>query len=184
MLHFAPEKALAPYFRSVLHDGYEPVDIAPQFYPWEQVRRFDLTTDAAKLPSRYYDGVLHSHVMEHIPCDVTAVLFHLNRALKPDGLHLFSIPILTGKTYAANFGTIDADTATREFGQHDHVRRFGSEDIERTLGMIFDLPVEYDIEGIYGKEALDAANVPKYARRGWSPHTVLAMRKDQFLLRD
>jgi phosphoglycolate phosphatase len=182
MLHLAPEKALAPYFRSILGDGYDPVDIDPRRYPWEQVRQLDLVTDSPKLPSLTYDIVLHSHVMEHIPCNVTAVLFHLHRALKEDGHHVFSIPMRVGATYAADFGPLSPDKARHEFGQHDHVRRFGSEDVDRTLGMIFPLPDRYDIEAEYGADVLTEANVPEYAWRGWSPHTVMDFRKDEFLL--
>jgi phosphoglycolate phosphatase len=182
MLHLAPEKALAPHLRSILADGYDPVDVDPGRYRWEKVRRLDLVHDAANLPSLSYDIVLHSHVMEHIPCNVTAVLFHLHRALKEDGFHVFSIPILNGRTYAADFGKLSPDKARHEFGQHDHVRRFGSEDIERTLGMIFPLSESYDIEATFGADVLTEANVPEYARSGWTPHTVLAMRKHDFLL--
>ncbi|HEY5890663.1 MAG TPA: hypothetical protein VIW94_08195 [Acidimicrobiia bacterium] len=183
MLHLAPEIRLAQYFRSVLGAGYHPVDIAPERYPWEVVRRFDLATDAESLATRSYDIILHSHVMEHIRCNVTAALFHLHRALTTDGYHIFCIPIYPG-TYAADFGDISRDRATKEFGQHDHVRRFGSDDLQFTLGMIFKLPLLYDLTHQVPAEDLDACNIPNYARKGWSVHSVLVMRKDDIRLYD
>ena len=165
MLHLAPEIRLAQYFRSVLGAGYHPVDIAPERYPWEVVRRFDLATDAESLATRSYDIILHSHVMEHIRCNVTAALFHLHRALTADGYHIFCIPIYPG-TYAADFGDISRDRATKEFGQHDHVRRFGSDDLQFTLGMIFQIPLLYDLSDQVSAEDLDACNIPHYAAQG------------------
>lgn len=181
LLHLAPEKHLAKIFRDVLGAGYDPVDLSPSRYPWEEVRRFDLTTDLGQLETASYDVIVHSHVMEHVPCNVTAVLYHLHRALAPDGVQVFCIPVLPG-TYAEDLGELTADHARKEFGQHDHVRRFGSEDLQRTLGMIFDWPETYDLELRFPAEVLDQCNIPDYARRGWHPHSVLAMHKDDLKL--
>ena len=181
MLHLAPEKGLSGRFRSILGVGYDPVDISPRRYPWEQVRRFDLTTDAEMLEDESYDVVLHMHVMEHIRCDVTAVLFHLHRALKNGGYHIFCIPVIRG-TYASDFGEMSREEATRKFGQHNHVRRFGADDLEMTLGMVFRLPPEYDLTAEYDSSLLDSFNIPPYARTGWSPHNVLVMRKGDIKL--
>jgi phosphoglycolate phosphatase len=181
MLHVAPENHLAQNFRSILGAGYDPVDISPGRYQWESVRPFDLATDAETLKSRSYDVILHSHVMEHIRCNVTAVLYHLHRALKRGGYHVFCIPILPG-TYAADLGNVTAETARREFGQHDHVRRFGADDLAFTLGMIFNLPPNYDLTGQFEPAQLDACNIPVYARTGWSPHSVVVMRKNDIRL--
>jgi phosphoglycolate phosphatase len=121
------------------------------------------------------------HVMEHIPCDVTAVLFHLHRALKNDGYHIFCIPVITG-TYASDFGELSREQAQRKFGHHDHVRRFGADDLEMTLGMVFRLPPEYDLTAEYDSSLLDSFNIPPYARTGWSPHNVLVKRKGDIKL--
>jgi len=70
VLHFAPERAFAERFHSIWGDGYEPVDIEPANFPFvPNIRRVDLVEQAATLPSGRYDAVIHSHVMEHIPCD-------------------------------------------------------------------------------------------------------------------
>jgi phosphoglycolate phosphatase len=124
VLHVAPEKALAPRIRDIVGDGYEPVDIAPEDYPHVPgIRRFDLASDAAELPSGHYDLIIHSHVMEHVRCNVTALLFHLTRALKDGGSQVCCIPVTRDQTYEEDLSELDAADATRRFGQHDHVRR-------------------------------------------------------------
>lgn len=184
ILHIAPERSLAAYLTARVGsgDGYDAVDINPKRYSFANARKLDLVTDAEGLPSEYYDLILHVHVIEHLPCDDTSVLFHLHRALKPTGLHLCSIPILKGR-YAAEFTPMSPERALKEFGHKEHVRRFGRDDIHRTLGMIFELPAEYDLETEFDVATLDRFNVPAFARKGWSPHTVLAWRKDQIKLR-
>ena len=99
VLHVAPDKQLAPYFTSVCNAGYDPVDLHPRHYAnsiGRSVRRLDLCREATSLPDETYDLVIHSHVVEHIPCNVTLVLQHLQRAVKRGGVHLFAIPVLTG----------------------------------------------------------------------------------------
>ena len=50
-LHLAPEMALAPRLRTLLGDGYDPVDIAPELFPHAPgIRHFDLVRDAPSLP--------------------------------------------------------------------------------------------------------------------------------------
>jgi hypothetical protein len=51
MLHLAPEKNLSSQFRARLGAGYDPIDLSPERYPWEEVRRFDLATEVESLPS-------------------------------------------------------------------------------------------------------------------------------------
>lgn len=182
MLHFAPERQLASKFRSVLGDDYHPVDYSPELFPFEKLEKFDLTSDTEGLASESYDVILHSHVMEHIPCNYTAVLYHLHRALKKDGLHIFCIPITDNAHYAADFGPITPEYALKHFGQGDHVRRFGALDIQKTLGMVFNLPAEYDLNDVVPLELLERHNIPDYARRGWTPNSVMVMRKGDLKL--
>jgi predicted SAM-dependent methyltransferase len=184
ILHIAPERSLSAFLAKKVGSGggYDAVDLTPERYEFANARKLDLVADAEALPSAHYDLILHVHVMEHLPCDVTAVLFHLHRALKPTGLHLCSIPILKGR-YASDFARMSSERAVREFGHKEHVRRFGAADIHKTLGMVFNLPKEYNLETQFEVPVLKRFNVPKYARRGWSAHTVLAFRKDDLKLR-
>lgn len=181
MLHLAPERGLSPMFRQILGDGYDPVDIDPSEYPWIDARYFDVTSDAATLESESYDIVMHSHVMEHVRCNVTAALFHLHRALRPDGFHIFGIPIVDGP-YEESLERLPRDEATVRFGQHDHVRRFGIDHLADTLGMIFKLPDHYNLETEFDRSTLDLYNIPRYARSGWHQHNIIVLRKNDIKL--
>lgn len=184
VLHIAPERALAPRLAALHGEGYEPVDLQPEDYDHVPgIRRFDLVGDAAALPSRRYDLILHSHVMEHVPGNVSAILFHLHRALADDGTHLCCIPVMRNRSYAEDLGPIDPAEAEARFGQNDHVRRFGANDIQRTLGMIFALPETYDLVSRFGSDLLTRHAIPEIAWRGWSAQSVLALAKRDLLLR-
>jgi phosphoglycolate phosphatase len=81
--------------------------------------------------------------MEHIPCDITSVLWHLHRATKKTGYHIFCVPVLPGY-YAEDLGDLTSEERTKRFGQFDHVRRFGDKDFDKHLGKVFHLkPYDY-----------------------------------------
>jgi phosphoglycolate phosphatase len=183
MLHIAPERAFAERLSRLLGDGYEPVDIDPAAFPFAPgIRRLDLC-EAADLPSARYDVILHSHVMEHVPCNLTAVLFHLHRALNAGGKQICCIPFARSQYSAEELGPLDPQEALERFGQEDHVRRFGGEDVGRTIGMIFQLPETYDLTEKFDSKLLQNHNIPERLWRGWSPNSVLAIAKDELLLR-
>jgi phosphoglycolate phosphatase len=183
VLHIAPERALAPRLRAILGDNYEPVDIDPAAYAHVPgVRKMDLCADAPKLPSKAYDLILHSHVMEHVQCNVTAVLAHLHRALREDGFQVCCIPFRREQHSAEDLGPLSAEEAERRFGQDDHVRTFGALDVPQTLGMIFALPDRYDLADQFGPDLLDRHAIPDIARTGWTAHSVLALGKSDLLL--
>lgn len=183
VLHFAPERAIAPRLAAILGDGYEPADFDPSGFPdLPGIRRLDLVADAAGLPSRRYDLVIHSHVMEHVRGNMTAVLYHLHRALKPGGRQLCSIPIARDGHYAEDLSPLAEADATARFGQSDHVRRFAAADLQRTLGMIFRLPATYDLHDEFDAATLDRCGLHPAMRLGWSPSSVLVLEKGDLLL--
>jgi phosphoglycolate phosphatase len=183
VMHLAPELGLYSYLSNIPDVQYEAYDLSPQNFGALNVRRLDLVTGLAGLPSRSYDVIIHSHVMEHIPCNVTAVLFHLNRLLKDDGEQLCVIPFVRGN-YGEFLGPMEEAERVRLYGQRDHVRRFGVEDMQTTVGMIFRLPAGYDLEEMFGAELLDSHNIPRAARRGFTGHTVLRLKRSDMILRD
>ena len=183
-LHIAPEAAIAPRLHAILGDGYEPVDIAPDQYSFAPgIRHFDLVADAPALPSGAYDLILHSHVMEHVRGNVTAVLFHLHRALKPGGKQICCIPVIRECHYAEDLGPLARDDAVQRFGQDDHVRIFGARDLQATLGMIFTLPESYDLLRDHDPDLLARHGIPEVAWSGWSANSVLMLGKEDLLLR-
>jgi phosphoglycolate phosphatase len=184
VLHVAPEEALAPRIRDIVGAGYEPVDISPEDYPHVPgIRKFDLSSDAAELPSRHYDLIIHSHVMEHVRCNITALLFHLTRALKDDGSQVCCIPVMRDQTYEEDLSELNSADATQRFGQHDHVRRFGALDLEMTLGMLFRLPRRYDLLEHFTEAQLIEHRIPRSSWMNWSPNSVLVLGRTDLLLK-
>ena len=121
IMHLAPEAGMS---RKLIDAGaiYEAYDINPSLYRHCKVNYMDLL-DCERLPSRRYDLIIHSHVIEHVPCNITAVLFHLHRALKDCGTHIFAIPI-HGGSYVEDLGPMGEEERMRRFNQSDHVRKF------------------------------------------------------------
>lgn len=182
ILHFAPERSLAEWIKTTNPGHYDMVDIAPERYKHSDVRRFDATTDCETLPDNHYDLIIHNHVLEHIPCNIAYMLFHLSRALKPDGFHVFSIPIMKGH-YAEDFAPLTREEATERFGQFDHLRRFSRDDIHLHLAKLMNIDLEYSLYKTHDAETLDAANIPEHERTGLKGSTIFVTKKSDYLLR-
>lgn len=184
ILHLAPEEGLYGRLKALTTPGhYVCADFDPKRYRSfaKDIVAIDLT-DLDRQPSDVYDLIVHSHVMEHIPCNIAYTLFHLHRMLKAGGQQLCVIPFLPGK-YDECFQDISIEERVRRFGQHNHVRRFGTDDIDRHLGAIVTLPGEFDAVARFGEERLRQANIPEQAWRGFTVHTVLQLHKNDFKLR-
>lgn len=179
VLHFAPERGIYEAITKRVHKkNYTVADIKPKRYPFvENMIKFDLCRDLDQLPSNHYDLILHSHVLEHVPCDYSNILRHLHRALHPDGWHVCVIPFMPG-VYDESFEVNDKQEAVRRFGQADHVRRFGVDNIETTLGRVIRIPEKYDATEFFSKEKLTQHNIPKRCWFGLTSGTILALRKE------
>ena len=181
VLHFAPEAGLTRWLGTRGMMQYDAFDLEPQRYRHTAVKKFDLTKDASSLPSDYYHLIIHSHVMEHVPCNLAYVFYFLHRALRSGGLHVFCIPFSSGY-YDECFGPLSKDEAVRRFGQDDHVRKFGRNDIERHVGSFLRLPAGYSLYDYCSAEKLDACNIPESERKGWNASTILVLRRNDYLL--
>jgi ubiquinone/menaquinone biosynthesis C-methylase UbiE len=113
VLHFAPEKGLYDVILKVVDVGdYKTTDIEPGMFPFaKNIVKFDMCSDVEALPDNHFDLILHSHVFEHIKCNIAYVLFHLHRSLKEDGWHICVIPFLGG-SYEEHFANISEAEAT------------------------------------------------------------------------
>jgi SAM-dependent methyltransferase len=88
-----------------------------------------------------FDGVIASHVLEHIPDDRSAML-ELFRVLRPGGWALLLVPITADRTLEDPA----VQTPRRRFevfGQLDHVRRYGPDFLRRLEDVGFDVSAEY-----------------------------------------
>lgn len=182
VLHIAPEKGIYDALSKLTSEGnYVTADLEPKRYAFaKDCREIDLCELDAE-PSFQYDLILHSHVLEHIPCNIAYTLFHLHRMLKPDGTHLFIAPFMSGR-YEESFAVLDNAERTRRFGQWDHVRRFGRDDVSSHLGKILDIPEAFDATCDFPTAELIKFNVPENHWRGFHIGTVLALKRNDMKL--
>lgn len=176
ILHIAPDVSVARKLKAVHGSGYLAADFNPKLFPQDlEVTKIDLTKDVFSLPSRKYDLIIHSHVLEHLPCEITPVLFHLHRALKRTGIQVICVPFDEGKT-SADFNIMSGREREERFGQRDHMRRFGVDDLNLNLGMVFQLS-PFDPTKIYTQKQLEEANI----KTDWSglptSNTIFLQRK-------
>lgn len=183
VLHLGPEKGLAKFLENhVGNDNYTAADFAPEpFRRYCDCKFIDLC-DMESWEDNSFDLIVHSHVMEHTPCNIAYSLFHLDRILKPNGLQLCIIPFLPGR-WDECFQDISDEERTERFGQFDHVRRFGTEDINSHLGKIVKLPKGFDATLDFDEETLRKYNIPESQWRGFHPGTILHLKKGDYLLR-
>lgn len=180
VLHFAPELGLAKKFVSLSGDDYHAADLDVDRYKssFVTVRKIDLCTDLGAIPDASYDLILHSHVLEHLPCNVTDVLRALDRILAPGGLHVLSVPIRgehTKEDLSPNL--TDAERLAR-FGQEDHFRIFGAVDLPALLAEVWgEGPHLIEPIHLFERDALRRAAIPTVAWRGVSGHALFHYRK-------
>jgi predicted SAM-dependent methyltransferase len=126
VLHFAPEKILTMLFRSFKNVDYLSADIAPG----KAMVVADITQTSFE--DNAFDVIFCSHVLEHVPDDAKAMR-ELYRILAPDGFAILQVPVKTSwngkpvdKTYE-DFSITDPKEREKAFGQHDHVRIYGTD---------------------------------------------------------
>lgn len=181
ILHLAPEKGMYERLSALCGPNYVTADMHPRGFPFaKDMRGIDLC-DLEDWPAEDFDIILHAHVLEHVQCNFAYTLFHLHRMLKPDGVHLCVIPFLSGR-YDETYQDIGDAERDRRFGQFDHVRRFGVDDIPMHLGKVVRVPDEFDATKEFGEEVLLAANIPPSHWTGFHIGTVLRLKKRDYLL--
>ena len=130
ILHFAPEPGLIRMLSGLEGVEYVPADLVPD----KGQERVD-ATDIHLAPT--FDGVITSHVLEHIPDDAKAIS-EMFRILRPGGWALVIVPVAEAleRTYENDAVTTSWGRHTH-FGQHDHVRVYGRDFPARLRGAGF-----------------------------------------------
>ncbi|QGM97583.1 hypothetical protein [Methylocystis parvus] len=180
VLNLAPEPFMLCSKSRLFEGGYHAADYDPAlFAKWgKPVMPLDLCSDLNNLPPGYYDVIMHNHVLEHVPCEVTTVLRGLNRAIIHGGYHLFSVPI---KSNAITVEDLSSELTSAErlaaFGQEDHMRYFGDIDFleflkkaEMTDGMV-------DLSSLISSEECIAAGLPPDVFETLNSNRVFVWRK-------
>lgn len=171
ILHLAPERGIYNRLKPLVGAGYQTADFNPDHYKSVDPDCFFI--DLCELddqPSDNFDLIIHSHVMEHIPCNMAYTLWNLHRMLKPTGRHVCIIPFLGGY-HDETFAEIGGENRARRFGQNDHVRRFGREDLQRGLGAILTLPTTFDQRSAASRHSARAVQ-GIYRQHGSEPRQV------------
>lgn len=122
-LHVAPEPQVAKQIRRSAA-RYVSGDVAARFGP-EVIDVTDLPFSAGE-----FDAVVCNHVLEHVPDDRRAMA-EIRRVLRTGGWALLLVPDVKD---AATFETpeiTDPQELSRLHGQHDHVRTYGWDYLDR-----------------------------------------------------
>jgi predicted SAM-dependent methyltransferase len=122
-LHFAPEKCIEPWLRSISTE-YLSVDIESPL----AMQHMDIND--LQIFNERYSLLWCSHVLEHIENDRKA-MSELFRVLKPSGLAVIMVPIY-GKDSYENPAIKLPGERLKHFYQEDHVRLYGL-DIQNRL---------------------------------------------------
>ncbi len=125
VLHFAPERHFRERVRRVaakhVTADFERGDC-------------DLNLDISAMPEvtdASFDAVIVCDVLEHVPNDAGAFR-EIRRVLKPGGIAIMTVPQKDSPaTTEEDFSVTEPSERLRRFGQHDHVRMYGDEFIER-----------------------------------------------------
>lgn len=176
VLHIAPELALTKRFTELSGDRYHGCDIDPSRYSSRiaAIKPIDLCADLAKMPSRSFDLIIHTHVLEHITCDVENALREMERMLAPGGHHFFSVPIRGEITREDISEDLTPQHRALMFGQEDHVRIFGTRSLEEMLTRVWgdaENPLITPRE-LFSEEELSIAAIPPVAWSGYSSHSI------------
>jgi len=138
-LQLAPERVTHDYLLKAYGTGYIPADLFPQMYKHAQCIKLQLPEGFEIFPNRYFDLIVHNHVLEHIPGSFRSHIDEFHRLLATGGVMAFTIP-----DYPITKGVKDTieggeNLATDEdrllvHGQTDHYKTFGVDLIEYIKG--------------------------------------------------
>ncbi|MDG2390066.1 MAG: methyltransferase domain-containing protein [Planctomycetaceae bacterium] len=134
MLHIAPEPILSQIFNRADFIEYLSADLSNP----NAMVNFDLTD--IPYADNSFDVIYCSHVLEHIPDDRQAMR-ELRRVMTPNGWAILLVPITAEKTFEDSSVT-SPEERERLFGQHDHVRRYGPDYVNRLQECGFRVSVE------------------------------------------
>lgn len=173
VLHFAPEKAIADLLIDKFGSNYAPADYSPESYAWSKVpvQKVDLSRPRDYLHPSSNRGLIHSHVLEHIPGALDRIIEEMNESLVQGGFHLFQVPIIKGWYREDMDPDMSAEKRTDAFFQFDHLRIFGDKDFEDRVLRLFKGFTRIDIGSQISSVDLENAQVPISTLSRFNGHT-------------
>jgi phosphoglycolate phosphatase len=180
VLHCAPERAIADILLARYGNFYTPADFVPELYSWSKkpVMKLDLSQVSEYLPPASVYGLVHSHVLEHIPGSLDRIVVSMNRAIASGGFHLFQVPIVSGWYREDMDPNMSGDERTLRFYQDDHLRMFGNQDVEHRLLDLFDGFKKIDLSKHITRERLMDAAIPSMSLQTYNGHTAFLFIKE------
>jgi SAM-dependent methyltransferase len=125
LLHVAPERSIEPRLRKRLGASYVTADLMRQ-----DVDRV-MSIEDIPFGDGEFDAVICNHVLEHVEDDRRA-LREVRRVLAAGGWALLQVPVFAGIIHTREDSTVTSPHERRRlYGQHDHVRAYGSDYVER-----------------------------------------------------
>jgi SAM-dependent methyltransferase len=121
VLHFAPEKYIAPFIKQIAREY-----ITADFIRNDCDLRLDMS-NMKSVESESFEVVIAFDVLEHVP-DYIAALTEVRRILTQNGIAIFTVPQPDTLLYTEEDKTISSPEKRLElYGQEDHLRIFGSD---------------------------------------------------------
>ncbi|MCL4743728.1 class I SAM-dependent methyltransferase [Candidatus Kuenenia sp.] len=109
-------------------------------------------------PDQSFDVIYCSHVLEHVDDDKQAMR-EFFRVLKNSGWAILLVPFTSEKTYE-DPSIIEPAKRLKAFGQEDHVRRYGSDYVDRLREAGFIVKVTNVNDLVNGDEAVRMGLTP------------------------
>jgi len=158
LLHVAPERCFEGRLRALLGERYVTGDLLRRDVDQQ------FSVEALPFASASFDAVLCNHVLEHVSDDRRAMA-ELQRVLMPGGWALLQAPVAHAHSATREDPSVlSRAERRRRFGQHDHVRWYGTDYPERLRQAGF-IVEERPVRTSYQADAI--------ARYGLDPHEVL-----------
>jgi len=137
ILHIAPEEGISERLRTRAGTRYVTADADPG-----SVAEMAFDIMAIPFPDQSFDIALCNHVLEHVEDDRIA-MGELLRVLKPNGFLYSHHPIDFQLERTVEDATVtDPAERARLFGQHDHLRRYGRDFVDRLEEAGFQVEIE------------------------------------------
>jgi ubiquinone/menaquinone biosynthesis C-methylase UbiE len=168
MLCVAPEPWLDSRFKRLFGEGYLSADLQNP----NAMIKMDITD--IRFPDRSFDVIYCSHVFEHVPDDRKAMR-EICRVLTDDGWAILLVPITGERTYE-DPSIVSPSERLKAFGQEDHVRRYGTDYVDRLRESGFRVAV------VRPQEFLDDASIERMGLRMNAGEIYYCTRGDRQLI--
>ncbi len=155
ILEVGPARALSKRMETIDTIEYVSID------PYSDRGRIKMDVTDIRFPDMRFDGIICSHVLEHVPDDRKG-LSELYRILKPDGWGIIAVPITSDSTYEDPMVVTDEDRL-RLYGAKNHVRRYG-EDVEDRIQEAGFLTQKISPHEIIAEPYMRISNIPRQYR--------------------